>query len=188
MYTRMMQTTRRAMATIAVTALVLGMAGIAAAQPGPGGRGPGGRGPGGPDGVGGPMGGLFGLQVDALRGLDLTDAQRQQVRSIMESHREEARALAERGRTTMEALNAATQTATDENAIRQQGEALGAVLADAAVLRSRVRSEVWAVLTTEQQAKAEQLRAERENRMKERQQRMQQRMQERREKGGRPNA
>jgi Spy/CpxP family protein refolding chaperone len=78
----------------------------------------------------------------------------------------------------MRALQEATR-GTDEAAIRQQGEAVGAAIAEAAVLRSRIRAEVWAVLTPEQHAKAEQLRAERQARMQERQTRMQQRMQDR---------
>ena len=177
MLTHLIQAGRRhAIAAMAVAALVLGSTGIAAAQPGR----MGGRGPGGPGGPGGPMGSLFALHVDALRGLDLTDAQREQVRSIMESHRDEARTLAERGRTAMEALRAATEAGTDENAIRQQGETVGAVIGDAAVLRARVKQEVWGVLTAEQQARAAQLKSEREARMKQRQQRMQERMQERR--------
>ena len=44
------------------------------------GMGPGGRAPGGPGG--GPMG--------LLRGIELTDAQRDQIRAIMDQHREEA--------------------------------------------------------------------------------------------------
>jgi len=177
MLTRMIDSRRRQVVTmVATAALVLGTAAAGFAQPGGFGRGPG-RG-GGP---GGPLGPLVSLHVEALRGLDLTDAQREQVRSIMESHREEARAVAERSRTAMEALEAATQSGTDEAAIRQQGEALGVALGEAAVLRARVRAEVWGVLTAEQQARAEQLKAEREARMKERRERAQQRMQERRQ-------
>ena len=47
-----------------------------------------------------------------------------------------------------------------------------------------MRAEVWAVLTPEQQAKAEQLRAARQTRMQERQTRMQQRQQERQKQRG----
>lgn len=172
MLTRLIEAGRRhAAVTVAMATLILGTTAFALAQPGPGG----GRGP------GGPLGPLFALEVEGLRGLDLTDAQREQVRSILSTHRDEARALAARGRTAMDALRAATRAATDENAIRHQGEALGTVIADAAVLRSRVRTEVWGVLTAEQQAKAEQLRNAREARLHERRQRMEERRQERRQ-------
>ena len=47
----------------------------------------------------------------------------------------------------------------DESLVRQQALALGEVRADGAVLRARIRSEIWPVLTTEQQEKAKQLRS-----------------------------
>jgi Spy/CpxP family protein refolding chaperone len=37
-----------------------------------------------------------------------------------------------------------------------------------AILQARIHSEVWALLTPEQQAKAKELKAQRETRMKER--------------------
>lgn len=159
-------------AAVMTAALVVLAAGTAAvhAQPGPrGGRGPGGMGPGGP---------MPSLQVEGLRELDLSETQREQVRTIMASHREEAQAQAARHRAAMDALQEAT-LGNDEAAIRQQAEAVGAAIGDGAVLRAKVRTEVWAVLTPEQQATAEKLRAERKTRAAERQQRMQQRMQER---------
>lgn len=168
---RMRPTKRGVLGTAAATMMVL-VAGatLAVAQPGPrrGERGP---------------GGSFGaMHVEVLRGLDLSEAQREQVRTIMASHREETQALQQRQQAAMQALQASVE-GTDEAAIRQQGEAVGAAIADAAVLRSKVRAEVWAVLTSEQQAKAEQLRAERKTRMAERQKQMEQRMQERRQRG-----
>lgn len=183
MLNRMIDAGRRhVVITVAATALLLGSAGASVAQPGPaGGRG-GPRGPGGPGG--GLLAPLLSTHVEALRGLELTDAQREQVRSIMESHKAEVQAIAERGRSAFEALNTVTRAATDEAAIRQQGEAVGTIVADAAVLRARVHTEVWGVLTAEQQAKAEQLRTERETRIKERRGRMQQRMQQRRQQAG----
>jgi Spy/CpxP family protein refolding chaperone len=172
--------TRRNVLATAAAAMVTLVAGstLALAQPAPR-RGFGGRGPEGPGGS------FVGLQVELLRGLDLSEVQRDQVRTIMTTHREESRALQQRQQAAMRALQDATE-GTDEAAIRQQGEAVGAVIADAAVLRSKVRAEVWAVLTPEQQAKAEQLRAERKTRMAERQKQMQQRMEQRRQRGAQP--
>lgn len=182
MFKRLMHAGRsRALVAVAVVALLGTSATIAAAQPGPG-RGRGGHG----DGVGGPGGGFggpFATGVEALRGLDLTEAQREQVRTIVQSHREESQALQQRHHAATRALEEATR-GTDEAAIRQQGEAVGTAIADAAVLKSRVRAEVWTVLTPEQHTKAEQLRVEHETRMKERQTRMQQRPQERQKQRG----
>ncbi len=106
-----------------IVALVALLAGGAAlyAQGGPGagrGRGAGGFGPGGPGG---------GLP---MRELNLTEAQREQVRSVMEQYRPQFQALNE-----------------------------------------RLQSDIRAILTPEQQQKADTLRADREAKGKERRQR-----------------
>lgn len=167
--------------TAATVMLVLGAAGMASAQPGRGGwRG----GPDGPGRAGGAMG-LFGIQVqENLRALDLTDAQREQVRTVVETHREEGRALAERGQATLRALDEATVSGGDEGTIRQHSQALADVVGDAAILRARIHGEVWSLLTPEQQAKATELRAARQQRMEQMRQRLEQRMQERGAQGG----
>ena len=160
-------------------ALTAGLAGAASAQPerqgpppgGPGGPfGPGGpRGPVGMGGPGrmGPLGGLLGLHPELpLPALNLTDAQREQVRTILQGHREEGRALMQRGHTALESLRKATEATVDEGAAAQQGQALGAVIAEASVLRARVRSEIMTILTPEQQAEAAKIQADRDLRMK----------------------
>jgi Spy/CpxP family protein refolding chaperone len=160
-----------------VLALTLGLAGAAVAQPGTGPGGPGGpggerfgRGPGGPGGrggmMGGPLGALLGVHPDLpLSALNLTDAQREQVRTIMQGHRDEGQALVQKAQTSMEALRKATDATVDEGAAAQHGQALGAVIAEAAVLRGRVRGEVFAILTPEQQAEANKIAADRQQRM-----------------------
>lgn len=160
-------------------ALTMGLGATAEAQPGRGGQGfgPGFRGAGGPDG--GPLGGLLAAHPDLpLRALNLTDAQREQVRGILESHRAEAASLRQRAGAAHQALHAATSAATvDEAAITQQSQAFSGLIAEAAVLRARVRSEVLAVLTPEQQAEATRIAADRQARMQERRQKMQERRQ-----------
>jgi len=66
----------------------------------------------------------------------------------------------------------------DESAIRAMSAEVAAVQADAAVLRAKVHQEVFSLLTAEQQARAKELRAQAQTRMKERASRM-------RERGGR---
>ena len=182
----------RAMTTLKMVAgamaLTLGLAGAATAQPGPEGPGGpgkpgrGGRGPGGPM-MGGPLGGLLGIHPELpLPALNLTDAQEEQVRAIMQGHREEGRALMQKAQAAMEALRSATAGTVDEGAAAQQGQALGAVIADAAVLRSKVRGEVWAILTPEQQAEATKVEAERKARQAQIRQRVAQRVQQRQQK------
>jgi len=133
-----------------------------------GGRGPGmmGRGmmgPGGPGMRGGP-GGMFGLP---LRELDLTDAQREQVKAIMTSHRDEQKAVGDKMMAARKALHEAIAAETfNEAAIRAAAGEVGAAEADAAVLQAKIHGEVFAILTPEQVKKAKELRSEMENRMK----------------------
>jgi protein CpxP len=123
-------------------------------------------GPGGPGMRGGP-GGPFGMAGLPLRELDLTDAQREQVRAVMESHRDEQKAIGDRMMTVRKALHDAIAADTvDETAIRAAAAQIGAVEADAAVLQAKVRAEISALLTPEQVKKAKELRTEMENRVK----------------------
>jgi periplasmic protein CpxP/Spy len=145
------------------------------ARRGPGGPfGPGGFGPGfGRGGFGGPMA--------MLRQLDLTEEQRTQVRQVMDGHRDELRAIGERLAAAHKAQHEAVTAATlDEQAVRAKSADLAQVMADAAVLRARVHSEVFAVLTPEQQAKAAELKTQREARREQIRERVRERIQQRR--------
>ncbi len=160
---------KRSLRYVILAALVLLVAGVAARAQGPGGfRG---RGPGGPGGLG------PGLPLAAL---NLTEAQREQARAITAQHQQQTRTLRERLRTAHAAREAAVEaTPVDEGRIRDAMQDLAAVEADLAVEQARLRSELFAILTAEQQAEAQKVKAEREARMKERQGRMQQRLQNR---------
>lgn len=181
-----MLTTHAKLMAVAL-ALTLGLAGTAMAQPGFG-RGGGPEGRGGPRGpMGGPLGGLLAVHPDLpLPALNLTDAQREQVRTILQSHRDEGRAIHEKATAAMEALRKATEGTVDEGAVGQQGQALGAAIGDAAVLRAKVRTEVFAILTPEQQAEATKIAAERQTRMQQRRQQFDQRRQQRQQRQSPP--
>ena len=85
------------------------------------------------------------------RDLGLTDAQRDQVKAIAESHKTDWRALADRARTLHIALNEAVTTAPiNEALIRQKSSEVAAVDADMAVARARAYAEVFQILTPEQ--------------------------------------
>jgi protein CpxP len=164
--------------TAALAVITLGLGTIAMAQPEGGGRrgghgfGPGGFGRGGPGGPGGPG--------FPLRQLDLTDAQREQVKAIFDSHKDEFAAIGERLKAARKAQLAAIETQpVDEPTIRAKSADLGAVEADAAVLRAKVHGAIFQVLTPEQQEKAKALQAEREKRGAERRQQFQERRQQR---------
>lgn len=140
-------------------ALVAGGTSLFAQGPGFGGfRG---RGPGAA--LGGPGVGL------PLGQLELTDAQRQQIRQLVQQRRNEMRPLVEHLRTAAEARRqAVTAIPVDEARIRAATQELAQVQADVAVQQARLQSEIVALLTPEQQQRAQQLRAEREARLQQR--------------------
>lgn len=124
-------------------------------------QGEGRRGPGGPGGFRGP-GGPMGLLPMLGRDLELTDAQKDQLKGIAESHKDDWKALADRGRAAHMALNQAVSADTiDENLIRQKSAEVAAVEADLAVARARARAEVFQILTAEQKAKVKEHAAQR---------------------------
>ncbi len=123
----------------------------------------------------GPMGmGPFGRMRMLADKLGLSDAQKQQIRTILQSHRDEWKGLADRARQAHQKLNAAvTADQIDDTAIRQAATDLGSVEADMAVSRAHVRAEVFQVLTPDQQAQAKQLQADMQQKMQQRMQRRQ---------------
>jgi Spy/CpxP family protein refolding chaperone len=109
--------------------------------------------------------------------LNLTDAQRAEVRSLVEAHRAATQPVLERARTAREALHAAvTATTVDEAAIRARSAELASAEADLAVARARLHADVAKVLTPEQAAELEQARSRRADRMQEMRERMGRRM------------
>ena len=145
-------------------------------QPGHGGRG--GRGMRGPGrGSGGP-GGL----IQGLRALDLSEAQREQVKAVMASHKTEFEAQFAKTATARKALRDSIMAEPfDEAVIRQKSADVAAVEADGAVLQATVRGEVWTLLTPEQQQKAKALQAQMEQRRDQMRERVEQRRGQRQE-------
>jgi Spy/CpxP family protein refolding chaperone len=134
------------------------VAGVYAQDPGPSPRGPFGRG--GPGGF------------RALAQLDLSEAQRQQVRDVMQRYRSQMQEAGQRLREAHDAQRAAVETTpVNEALIRSTTQTLANAQTDMALLRARVHSDIWSLLTPDQQDKAKKLRAEREARMKQRVQR-----------------
>ena len=138
----------------------------------------------GPDGDGGHGRGMrghgprMGMEGLPLRGLDLTDAQREQVRGIMTARQADFKAIGDRLKTAHEAQRqAVTRVPVDENEIRARVSEASAVEADFAIFRARIHEQVYQVLTPEQQAKAKTLAAERQKRRAERMEQFKQRRQ-----------
>ncbi len=162
--------TRRIRSTAVLTGLATAFvvafaAGVHAQHGGPGPRGGFGR--------GGPGRGFAGLAA-----LDLSDAQREQVRDVMQRQREEMREVGQRLHAAYDAQRGAIETVpTDEALVRSTSQALSSAQTEMAVLRARIHSEVWSLLTPEQQQKATELKAQRETWMKQRRERVQKRRQ-----------
>jgi protein CpxP len=145
----------RTVIAAAVVAILAALAGVVHAQgDGPRGRGGFGRG----SRVGFP-----------LAALDLTEAQREQVRGVMQSHREAMQEAGKRLRDAHVAQRNAVETVpVNEGLVRSTSQTLANAQTDMALLQARIHSEVWALLTPEQQQKAKELKAEREARVKQR--------------------
>ena len=126
----------------AVVAVVLALTVVSAAAQGPGPGGPGFHrgGPGGPGDFGGRGG--FGVNLPSL-----TDAQRQQIRSVVQAHREETRALVAREHAARQALWASAESGQVD---QSQASELGAATAALATARAQTHAEVLQVLTPEQ--------------------------------------
>jgi protein CpxP len=160
--------------TRVLTAAIAGVCAIAigtAFAQGPRGGGPrrGGVGPGGPG---------AGL---VLRGLDLSDAQEDQVRAVRERYREQAREAAQRLAESRRAQREAIQALpANEGLVISATQNMVQAEIDVAVLQSRVYTEVWGVLTPEQQSQVTARRAQRDDTLGERRERLEERRQQRR--------
>lgn len=143
--------------TAALAALLAGGAAYAQGPGGPG--GPGGRGPGVGRGGGLPM-----------RELNLSDAQKEQFKTLAQQNREQSRTAMERMRTAMEAQRKAVDTIpVNEQLIRSTTQDLADAQTEVALQQARLHSEFFALLTPEQQAQAKKLQAERAVRAQQRQ-------------------
>ncbi|HEY1306100.1 MAG TPA: periplasmic heavy metal sensor [Vicinamibacterales bacterium] len=150
-------------AAVAVFALA---AGVVYAQ------GPRGGGPGGPGGRG--MRGLFGGLP--LRELQLTDAQQQQVKDIRSRHQADIRDAMSRLEAARQAQQKAVEAVpADEARITALTQDMVQAQVDVAIQASRVNSEIWSVLTPDQQSKLKDLRAQRQAQAEQRRQQFQQR-------------
>jgi Spy/CpxP family protein refolding chaperone len=151
-------------AFVVAALLAFGLVGFA--QQGPGGMPPHGHGgPGGPEGHGGPGGGLFG---PLGRELNLTDAQKAQVKQIEDSFRDSTKSLSEKMRALHESEMATLASGTfDEATVRAAAQERAAVQVELDVAHAKMMSQIIAVLTPEQKAKLAELHKQMEQRGRE---------------------
>lgn len=121
--------------------------------------------------------GEFGPRM--MRELDLSETQRDQVREIMESARPRLVELRERAHDARERLRDTTPDDPNYSAtVDELSQVIGATMSESIRIASRVRSDVYSVLTPDQKAKAVELGEQRELRRAERRER---RLEKRRE-------
>ena len=156
---------------LTLTAVLAGLlaGGVAFAQ----GQGAGRRGgPGGFGGPGGP-GGPGGLPLQAL---NLTEAQQDQIKQLTQQSRQQNQNVGEQLRSAMEAQRKAVETIpVDEGLIRSTTQTLVDAQTEMAIHQARLRSEIFTLLTPDQQAQVRKLQAERNQRAPQQRQRGQQR-------------
>src|SRR4051812_46405967 len=102
-----------------------------------------------------------------LQALNLTDAQKQQAKSVMQQAKQNAQPLRTQLKANREALAAAVKAndvAQIHSLAAQQGNLQGQLLG----IRSEARAKVYATLTPEQKAKADEMRQKVRERMKQR--------------------
>jgi protein CpxP len=92
--------------------------------------------------------------------LNLTETQRDQIRTLRDAQRKDSQALREKMRTARQQLREAMGAdVPDEAAVRSAAGAVAALQADQAALQARARSQFMKALTPEQQAQMKQARA-----------------------------
>jgi Spy/CpxP family protein refolding chaperone len=89
------------------------------------------------------------------RELDLTDAQRESIRTILQNERPTIQALAARFEQQNEQLR--SKNTFDEAFVRSLAQAQSANFTDAVVEKEKIRGEIFQVLTPAQQQKADQM-------------------------------
>ena len=133
----------------------------AAQEPGQPALGRMGRGPGGPGGPGmgrGGPGGPMGMGALGIDPRDLTDAQREQIKTIRDNHAGEMRPSMERLQKAREALDDAVLTSVGD--IRGLALEVGTAEGELAFQQAQIETEVLGVLTAEQKQKIQERRKE----------------------------
>ena len=144
---------KRTKLIVFASALVASLALAAAAFPGQEGH------HGGPGGPGGPRGPHGGNLVEHLsRALDLTDAQKAQVKQIEDSLRESTKSLHEQLQKSGGGPLDGFREGFDEAAVRSAAQARAAAHVELEVAHARAMSQIYALLTDAQKAKLAELR------------------------------
>ena len=101
------------------------------------------------------------------RQLNLTDEQKEQIQAIREANKDENQLANETVRITMQALNRAKENGTEAEIIAA-GKAAGDALIQQALQQVAVAAQIKEVLTPEQLAQSEEIKAQARERIQER--------------------
>ncbi|MDP2991341.1 MAG: Spy/CpxP family protein refolding chaperone [Kiritimatiellota bacterium] len=105
--------------------------------------------------------GFGGRFMAELEQLNLTADQRQQIESIVKLNQESMKAAMTKAKETREALTHQTQVGPfDEQSVRAACKKAAAAGEEAAVLRAKIAGQIRAVLTSDQQAALDKIRAD----------------------------
>lgn len=104
-----------------------------------------------------------------FRGLDLTDAQKEQMRSIHEANRDSVKSLRDQMKANKQQLETLSAGGSfNESQVQAIAQQQGALHAQMIVNRERIKSQMFAILTPEQKSKMAEMKANREQKMQER--------------------
>jgi protein CpxP len=104
-----------------------------------------------------------------FRGLDLTDAQKEQMKSIGQASRESTKSLRDQMKANRQQLEQATANgAFNEAQVQAIAQQQGALHAQIIVERQKVQSQMFNILTPEQKAKAAEMKEQFKQKMEER--------------------
>ena len=113
--------------------------------------------------------GFGGRCMAEFKPLNLTADQSQQIASIVNLNQESMKAVMTKAKETREALNHQIQSGPfDEQSVRAACKTAAAAGEEAAVLRAKVAGQIRAVLTSDQQAALDKIRAEARSTMQKR--------------------
>lgn len=106
-----------------------------------------------------------------LRGLDLTDEQKAQVKTIMQSSKETSKPIRQQMKANREKLQTLSDSGNfDQSQVQAIANQQGALSAQMIVEKEKVKSQINAILTPEQKAKAAEMKAQFKQKREERKQ------------------
>ncbi len=106
-----------------------------------------------------------------FRGIELTEAQKEQMKAIGQASREGSKSLRDQMKANRRQLQQATENgAFNEAQVQAIAQQQGVLRAQMIVEREKVKSQMFAILTTEQKAKVAEMKEQRNQKMQERMQ------------------